>query len=148
MQKELAQDFEEADRADKAEATQRKSKESAATVKTERRAAQPATRAARGAGMMTRHARKEQASNYSRSEEDEASDSGVFDFLDGNVTKQLKQRQKQKQQVPAASARPAAARKTGELVNTSFGSNSMANVSAASIQSKSSMRTRSRRAKQ
>ena len=67
--------------------------------------AKPSTRGARGAGMMTRHGRKEQASNHSRSEEEDASDSEVFDFMDGKVTKQLKQRQKQKQQVPANSAR-------------------------------------------
>ena len=96
--------------------------------------------------MMTRHARKEQASNYSHSEEDEGSESEVFDFMDGKVTKQLKQRQKQKQQAPADSARQAA-KKTGELDTSGVG-NSKLNQSATSIQSKSSMRTRSRRAKQ
>ena len=97
--------------------------------------------------MMTRHARKEQASNYSRSEEDEGSESEVFDFMDGKVTKQLKQRQKQKQQAPASSARQAA-KKTAELLDTSGAGNPKLNESAASIQSTSSMRTRPRRAKQ
>ena len=109
--------------------------------------AKPATRGARVGGMMTRHARKEQASNYSRSDEDEGSESEVFDFMDGKVTKQLKQRQKKKQQAPANSAKQAT-KKTGELLDSSGASNPKLNQSATSIQSKSSMRTRSRRAKQ